>query len=167
MAEEEWPERNKFPEKEERNNIDHGLLTWFTRPEFRYLLFVLGLIVSIMPWWYLINFAGTGDVEYKRYTLFDFLLIENMGLQTAVILYYLGLVTLLFKQVRWLVLGAIFWLISFLVGFYSMVNLYDQLFQYNEMQVLLGGAHFLALFVFLAMLLIIGVRFLEKDMKMF
>jgi hypothetical protein len=163
MAEETWPEKNKFPQREEGNDIDYGLLT---RSEFRYLLFVLGLIVSIMPWWYLINFAGAGDVEYKRYTLLDCLFIENTGLQAAVILYYLGLVTLLFKQVRWLVLGAIFWLISFLVGFYSMVNFYDQLIQYTEMLVLLGGAHLLALFVFLAMLFIIGIRFLEKDMKM-
>ncbi len=139
-----------------------GLLT---RREWRYLLFVLGLIASVMPWWYLINFAGTGDVEYARYTLLDCLLVENAGLQTAAIFYYLGLVTLLFKQVRWLVLGVIFWVISFFVGFYSMVAYYDHLFEFAEMLVLLGGAQFLALFIFVAMLFIIGARYLEKDMK--
>jgi len=139
----------------------------FTWREWRYLLFVLGLLASVIPWWYLINFPGTGDVEYERYTLLDCLLIENAGLQTAAVLYYLGLATLLFKQVRWLVLGAIFWSISFLVGFYSMVALYHQLIGFTEMLVLLGGAHFLALSVFVAMLFIIGARFLEKDMKMF
>jgi len=129
-----------------------------TGPEIRYLLLVLGLLASLMPWWYVVNFYG-GGLEDRTTLLGCLLNIDSTGLRAAAIFYYLGLATLTFKKVRWTSLGAVFLLSSFIVGFYSCVGLFE------GFSVYIGGAQYLGFFVFVSMLVIVYARYEQKGLR--
>jgi hypothetical protein len=158
MEDQERQWRDRIDESQSDNKLPSEEWGVLTAPEFRYLLIVLGLLASVMPFWYVVTYPDGYFIGGT--TMFGLLTsMNNTGLHTAAILFYLALATLAFRRIRWTAFGALLLFSSFIIGFYSAIGLN------SGFKVVIGGAHALGLVIFFAMLLIVYARYRQIGLR--